>query len=148
MARKRYLEGADKVRRVFARIPAIYQDELTDALNKGGRDVAAAARTLALPARSDDDVHVSDDISHRLAIRPDGGGVAAIVSVGSSPETANAAFRQEFGRDPGGEGIEGHPGHDPQPFFFAGYAAVRSRVRNRIARARRSIARRIVGLVR
>ncbi|GMG82585.1 hypothetical protein LNKW23_17980 [Paralimibaculum aggregatum] len=136
MARKRYVEGLEHARSVFDGLAEAELEKLTDALNRGGREMVSVARTLA--PRSDDDLHVADDIHHRLRPRADGRAVEVMIWAGSEKETRDAAFRSEFGRHPGGEGQERHPGHEAQPFFWVAWRAVRRRVRSRVRRALRA----------
>ncbi|MEO0623822.1 MAG: HK97-gp10 family putative phage morphogenesis protein [Pseudomonadota bacterium] len=143
MARMKYVTGLDDVRKAFKRMSEEGARELTDALGKGAAEIESTARMLA-PVGEEDERHMRDTISSTVRPLPNGRGVQAIVAVGTDAETRDAALRTEFGRAPGGVGQEGHPGHDPQPFFFTAYQAVAKRVRSRVKRAIAKAARRTV----
>lgn len=151
MARKRYLEGADKVSRVFKALPRHSIDEITDALNRGAREIEKRAELL-VPVDTGDlkkDIKVE---SRQIGIRGDGKAAVVRVVAGTRPETAIAAFRTEFGRAKGGvipgTGGKIHPGSPPRSWFFTAYQSVRKRVRSRVKRSIRKAARRAVGLAR
>lgn len=133
------VEGVDKVARVFRALSRKAAERIADALEKGADEIVARAKVLA-PV---DDGNLRDTIARRTDIRGttrrDGSdrGVVVYVVAGDTAETAIAAFRQEFGRDPGGneKGNADHPGHAAQPFLFPAYWSIRRRVRSRVARA-------------
>lgn len=135
----RYVRGTETVDRVFRSMPRDLTPRLARALNRSGAEMAAAASILA--PRSQDGEHVAEDVGHDLVERGTGGAVSVVVYAGTMRETRPAALRSEFGRQPGGEGIEGHPGHRAQPFFFVAYRAVRKRARRRVRSALRRIAK-------
>jgi len=122
--------GLDKAERVFKRMSGAMQRSLVAGLNQGGDELADAARILA-PKENHD---LAESIDKKLTVRRGGRSLTMTVYAGDTPETAISAFRQEFGRAPGGDGMEGHPGHVAQPFFFTAYAALRRRIRSRIGR--------------
>lgn len=128
--RKRYIEGADRVSRIFKQLPREASEEIAHALNLGAREIADAAEVL-VPV---DTSELKQDIQIEttgIRARNDGRAAVARVVVGTKAGTAQKAFRQEFGRAKS----DGHPGHDPQSFFFTAYHAKRKRVRSRVARA-------------
>ncbi len=131
MTRKRYIEGVDQVSRVFKALPRKSAEEIAHALNLGAKEIADAAELL-VPV---DTAELKQDIQIETTgpqIRSDNRAVVARVIVGTRKDTAEKAFRQEFGR---ARGPGKHPGHDPQSFFFTAYYAKRKRVRSRVARA-------------
>jgi len=80
------------------------------------------------------------DTIHKTELREraDGKSVQVFVVAGDSKETAEAAFRSEYGRAPGGSGkvdMSDHPGHRSQEFMHPAYWKNRKRARNRIKRA-------------
>lgn len=149
MARQRLLTGIEDVQRVFRTLPKENLERITHALNLGAQEIAARARILA-PIDPNTSIDLKDQIEVRIATRTNfrrGGSfgpnsVAAYVVAGDTPERRQVAFRQEFGRDPGGAGVNrGHPGHRAQPFMFPAFHSVRRRVIGRVRRAVSAAAR-------
>ncbi len=128
--RTKYVQGADTVSRIFKKLPREASENIAHALNLGAKEVAEAAEIL-VPV---DTSELKRDIQIEttgIQARSDKRAAVARVIVGTKRETAEKAFRQEFGRAPS----NGHPGHAPQSFFFTAYHAKRKRVRSRVARA-------------
>ena len=126
----KYVQGADTVSRIFKKLPKEASKEIAHALNLGAKEVAEAAEIL-VPV---DTGELKRDIQIEttgVQARSDNKAVVAKVIVGTKADTAEKAFRQEFGR----ARSDGHPGHAPQSFFFTAYHAKRKRVRDRVARA-------------
>jgi len=140
MARLRVtrIEGIETVRSMFKTLPPRAIGRITHALNLGADEIVSVQKQLAPYDENSPGPHVRDTI-HKTDIREKKGkfgGVVIFVVAGDSKQTADAAWRSEYGREPGGKSPnEWHPGHDPQAFFFAGYHFVRRRVRARVARA-------------
>lgn len=131
MAKQRYVTGTDRVMAVFQAMKREAAEEIAHALNLGAMEISARAKVLVPVDEGDlkDTIGVS---RAGFSIRADGKAVVVYVTAGDTKQTANAAYRQEFGRGPGpGE----NPGHAAQPFMFPGYWSVRNRVRNRVKRA-------------
>lgn len=128
MARKKLIDGIENVARVFRALPRESLEEITHALNLGGKEIVDAAEVL-VPV--DEGALKGTVKARRPVIRSDEKAVVVRVVAGDTRETANAAFRQEFGRSPSG----GHPGHPPQEFMWPAYYAKRKRVRSRVKRA-------------
>ena len=129
--RARYIDGADRVSRIFKKLPRESAENIAHALNLGAKEVAEAAEVLV----PEDTRELRRDIQIEqsgIQARSDGKAAVARVIVGTKQDTAEKAFRQEFGRAPS---PDGHPGHAPQSFFFTAYHAKRKRVRSRVARA-------------
>ena len=137
MARKSKLEGLENARKVFERLPREFLEGITHALNQGADEIVDAAKILA--PEGPQEPHVKDTIRRTdIRVRADGKSAVVFVTTGDTKQTANAAFRSEFGRAPGGSGkvdMGKHPGHREQPFMFPAYFAKRKRVRSRVKRA-------------
>lgn len=136
----KYVTGLGKVQSVFSRAPVEFQRKIAIALNRGLEEVKDAAETL-VPV---DTGALKRDIqieNRGLKVRKDGRAIVGRVIVGRQKGTAMEAFRQEFGRAPG---PDGHPGHEPQAFFFTAYHAKRKRIRARVARAVNAAARAMI----
>lgn len=130
--------GLDKVARVFRTLPYKSQVRIRNALSQGADEIVDAAKTLISAARTPgtDPHHVRDTVQ-RSEIKVSSTERSAYVTItaGDTKETAQAAFRTEYGRDAGGDGVNaGHPGHKAKPFMFPAYWALRRRVRSRISR--------------
>jgi HK97 gp10 family phage protein len=140
MARNpKYIDGLDDVTRALSRFTDKAPVKLVQALNKSAGEIADRARILA-PV---DDADTRDSIGNGIDTTGRGGkSVAAIVYAGGGGSTG--AWRSEFGRAPGGEGINAdHPGHVAQPFMFPAYHSIRKRVRGRVTRALNALAKEI-----
>lgn len=142
---RRLVEGRERVARVFRQIKDESVDRITHALNKGGEEIAEYARLLAPVGdyRGGGDLQASIAV-RATEIRVQRGGRAAVVFVVAGTNEGGLAYarEQEFGRAPGGSGVNAtHPGHDPQPFLFPAYWARRKRVVGRIRREVRKAAR-------
>lgn len=135
--RRRSLAGISTVRKVFPNIAEESIRRITNALNQGGEEIAAAANLL-VPVDEGDLKETIEVRAAGIKLRRDRRSAVVRIVAGTSKETANAAFRQEFGRSPG-PGV--HPGHAAQPFLFPAYFAKRRRVRGRIKREIRRAAR-------
>jgi len=143
MARRRYVEGLAEVRRVFAAAPAENIERITDALNRGGKEIEAAARQ-AVPVGDGD---LRDSLrtieASEIRVRRDDRAAVVYVTAGRNADGTNRYARaQEFGR----AASDGHPGHAAQPFFFPAYWSVRRRVRSRIKREIRRAARALAAM--
>lgn len=134
MARRPYVTGVDDVRRAFRQMTEESVQDMAGAITRGVVRIERSAKLLA-PRDDEDDEHMADEIAHRVRITAGGRGVTGTVFVGLTEATRQAALRSEFGRGPGGAGMEGHPGHDPQAFFFRAYQAERKRVLGGVRRA-------------
>lgn len=142
--RRKYMTGVDQVERIFRALPRELQEDWAVALNQGGAEMAAGARLLAPRDESSaDPEHIADDIGHRLVVNEERRTVSAVVYAGTRPETKQAALRSEFGRQPGGDGMEGHPGHGKQEFFFVAGQALRKRSRGRLQRVTNKAIKRV-----
>lgn len=143
MPRRRFVEGIEQTRRVFAQLPEIYIERITHALNLGAREIAEEARSI-VPVGTPPE-HVRDTIrANPPKIKKGGKAVFVTVTAGDTKATAVSAFRSEFGRAPGGSGRAAtHPGHRAQPFMFPAYWLKRQRVRGRIKREIRKAAREV-----
>ncbi len=129
--RTKYIEGADRVSRIFKRLRREASEEIAHALNLGAKEIAETAEILV----PEDTRELRGDIQIEatgIQARSDNKAAVARVIVGTKKGTAEKAFRQEFGR---AAGPDGHPGHAPQSFFFTAYHAKRKRVRSRVSRA-------------
>lgn len=126
--------GLDAVRRVFKALPEEVAKRLRADMQKSLYEIKGRAELL-VPRDQED---LAGTLDTQITTRTDGRAIVGRVVAGTTPETAIAAYRQEFGRAPGpGE----HRGHTDQPFLFPAYWAVRKRVRARMARAVRRAAR-------
>ena len=140
MARLRVtqIEGIETVRSMFRNLPRRAVGRITHALNLGADEIVAKQKELVPYDETSPGPHLRDTI-HKKDIRVKTGkypGVVIFVVAGDTKRTADAAWRSEYGRELGGKDPNAwHPGHDPQAFFFAGFWAVRRRVRSRVARA-------------
>jgi HK97 gp10 family phage protein len=133
------VEGVDRVAAVFRRISRGAAEKIAQALERGGDEIAARARSIAPVDEGDLRETIARRTNIRTTQRQDGSarGVVVYVVAGDTKETAHAAYRQEFGRAAGGTGERNanHPGHPAQPFLFPAYWSLRRRVRSRVARA-------------
>lgn len=149
MARSRvtHIDGIETVRAAFKTLKNESIGRITHALNLGADEVVSGARILAPIDEGDLKATI-----RKTPIQLKGGkfgGVVIRIIAGNTKQTANAAFRSEFGRDPGGTFKKGpkagqpthHPGHDPQEFMFPAYWAVRRRIKARVATAVRNAAK-------
>ena len=136
----KYVTGLDKVRSVFNRAPVEFQRRIAVALNRSLEEIKDAAETLG-PVETGSLKREIQIEKRGLEGRKDGRAIVGRVIVGTQKGTAMEAFRQEFGRAPG---PDGHPGHEPQTFFFTAYHAKRKRVRGRVARAVNAAARAMI----
>lgn len=145
MARQLYVDGVDRVARIFAAAPRENVERIADALNRGAQEIAAQAQRAAPVQAAADGGALRADIAARTTdIRVAGSKRAAVVYVvaGTEPQTMVEARMQEFGRAPGGDGDQAeHPGHAAQPFFFPAYFSIRRRVLSRVRREVRRAAR-------
>lgn len=130
MPRLQNITGIEKVERAFRNLPRSSTAKIADALNRGAEEVAKRAEQIA----PEDEGDLKDTIKPRSSgIRQNQRGNPVVyVVAGTSADTANAAFRQEFGR---ASGPGDHRGHPAQPFLFPAYWSLRKRIRGRIARA-------------
>ena len=149
MARVKYIDGIENVRRVFRTLPEKALIEITHALNVGADQIVKRAKTLA-PVSSPraGAEHLRDAIKKtniRIVNRKSGRSAVIYVTAGDSGETKIAAYRAEFGRDPGGTlksgGESRHKGHEPQEFLFPAYWSTRTSTRGRVARAIKAAAK-------
>lgn len=139
--RYRNIDGVEKVEAIFSQVSRKSAERLAIALNKGGDEIAERAEDLAPVGsyRGAGDLQRSIEVVRaQLATRADGRAVVVRVNAGTTRQTAQAAFRQEFGRRPG---PGRHPGHAIQDFFWPAYWSLRARVRARVKRELRAMAR-------
>ena len=137
MARVKHIEGIENVRRVFRRLPEKYLIDITHALNVGADQVVKRAKLLAPYDEDGNGEHLRDSIK-KTPIKVIRRGTSAVIYVtaGDSKETANAAYRSEFGRKAGGSAPNtSHPGHPPQEFIFPAYWSSRTSIQGRVKRA-------------
>ena len=140
MARVKHIDGIENVRRVFRRLPEKYLIDITHALNIGADQVVKKAKSLAPYDADGNGEHLRNSIE-KTDIRIIRGGTSAVIYVtaGDSKETANAAWRSEYGRKAGGKTKKGgkvnHPGHSPQEFMFPAYWSSRTSIQGRVKRA-------------
>ena len=147
------LEGMQAANRAFKKFSIESRAKIVAALEKGGDEIAEAARALAPVSNPRAGAsHVAEDIKPtrvRIIRRASRENLFVRVSAGAgSMEDFNAAWRAEFGRKPGPTPAEGrpHPGQSAQPFLFPAYWARRKRVVNRVKRVLKQAARRAAGL--
>lgn len=138
------MKGLDKLNRKLKAIPKAARDEARRSVVLGANEIAALQRNLS-PI---DDGNLKDSIrvtnpgeTTPPYSQPGGSRTAgpeqAIVTAGNTK--VRYAHLVEFGTAPhvnGGQfaGTE-HPGTAPQPFFWPGYRALRTRVKGRITRS-------------
>lgn len=116
------VEGLDRLNRRFRELPNETGRLIEKALDKGGAEVADAARNLA-PVDTGD---LKESIGHLVRPLPDDRGAAAFVIVD--------AFYGRF--------VEfGSQDRPARPFFFPAYRLLRKRVTGRIRRAVKKAAR-------
>lgn len=135
MPRKRFLEGIEKTNRVFRTLSRESRERITDAMNRGLAEMVRDARRLVPVDNGDLKRTVR---STGIRVREDGRAIVGYVIAGDTKQTAEAAYRSEFGRKPGGHGkidMSRHPGHPPEEFMFPAYWRNRNRARGRIKRA-------------
>jgi HK97 gp10 family phage protein len=143
------IEGLERLKKRFDRLPANVFDEVGKAIETGANEIADMQKRLA-PVRTGalrDSIAVSLDGKppRYAAFRPKKGrnavapeaGVTAVITAGN-PEVRYAHL-VEFGTAPhvvGGKfkGAE-HPGARAEPFFYPAYRVLKRRVRGRISRA-------------
>lgn len=123
MARKRYLDGLEHAQATFRRMTPNAQAALTDALNRGGRDMVARAKALA-PV---DDGDLRD--ANRYRIEASDRRVAAVIE-----NTDFKARWLEFG-------TQRMPA---QPFFWPAMRGLRKRMTGRVKRALSRAAKELV----
>ena len=142
MARSRvtHIDGIETVRAAFKTLKNESVGRITHALNLGADEVVNGARIL-VPIEEGDLKETIRKTPIQLK-RGRFGGVVIFIIAGNTKETANAAYRQEFGRDPGGKSPnEWHPGHPAQEFMFPAYWSVRRKIKARVATAVRNAAK-------
>jgi len=149
MARVKYIDGIENVRRVFRTLPEKSLIEITHALNVAGDTVVKRAKQLvSVSDPKAGNEHLRDSIrkTNIRIIRANRSAVIYVVA-GGTGETNIAAFREEFGRKPGGQlkggGESTHPGYGPNEFFFPAYWSTRTATRGRIARALKAAAKEV-----
>lgn len=131
------VDGLDKLNKRFRELPNDTGRLIHDALDKGGAEVAAAAKVFVPEALGD----LEDSIEHEIRPLPNDKGAQAIIRAGYAPDDpdthdALGARQQEFGRAPGGAGVNSdHSGHAASPFMFPAYRLVKKRVVGRVKRA-------------
>ena len=140
--------------RSFARLPREIRKRIILDLKKSADEIKDFAE-IAAP-KSDPiagATHVKDSIKVTGIRRIRRQGVVNLfiaVTAGETKEDQDAALRSEFGRKPGGRSKGGgttlHKGHDPQPFMFPAYWAVREKVRRRVSRSVTRAARAVAEL--
>lgn len=149
MAKTKYVTGVPSVQRVFRAYSREAQREIENALIRSANDVADTAEQLVPEDEGDlaNTIEVQKPGAGRVARAVIGGGRGGVkgkalvyVVAGTTKETAQAAYRSEFGRS---GGPDGHPGHEAQPFMLPAYWQNRDKVIRRINTALRKVARRV-----
>lgn len=157
---KSRIAGLDRLNRKLARLPKALRAEMREAIAKGAAEIVAAQKALV-----PEDTHaLEESISWAFGDAPAGALLSTTgrkrtltrgLMIGTADDLratiyagdVNAFWARwvEFGTAPhinGGRfaGTE-HPGTAPQPFFYAGYRAVKKRVKSRVRRAIRKALR-------
>ena len=140
MPPKKYVEGVETVAQAFQQIPLLNQQKIAVALNKSGAEIAARMKQLAPVGKYRGGGDLRESI-HAQEIKIGKRGLIKVITAGDTRQTANAAFRQEFGRK---ASADGHPGHVAQEFAFPAYWSIRKRVIGRIRRAIKAAAKAVV----
>ena len=146
--------GTDNVRRVFRTLPEAAARNIAHALNLSADEVVRDAKILVGYDNSSSQEHVRETIdrteiravaAHRAGNRNLSGNAKVIIYAGDTKQTADAAFRQEYGRKPGGTTKTGkpmkHKGHNPTEFMNLAFHKNKQRLKGRISRAIKAAAR-------
>lgn len=127
MARRlKNIDGWEKVSGAFDKLPTEAVQEITHALNLGGKEIADTAKQL-VPVKTG---ATRRTIRHRIEATKKGAVVKVVA--GTTKRTAITARVIEFGRRPG---PGRHRGLAKRPFMWPAYWHRRKRVRGRVDRA-------------
>lgn len=146
----KYVTGVEAASRVLASVPEEIRASLVRAMVRGGETLKEAAETLAPVSQGGGDLKGSIYTEFAIGQRNRRGRLATLalgeavadnslrllVKAGDDKQTAIAGLAQEFGRAPGGEGVNAnHPGHNAQPFMFPAWFGQIKKIRRRIKSA-------------
>jgi hypothetical protein len=146
----KYVTGVEAASRALANVPEEIRAALVKAMVRGGETLKEAAEELAPVSVGGGDLKASIYTEFAIGQRNKRGKLATfargadladnslqlLVKAGDDKQTAIAGLAQEFGRAPGGEGVNAnHPGHDPQPFMFPAWFSQIKKIRRRIKSA-------------